>query len=440
MSAPFYVVLPDFARARVALVRNGNGFSLPQFSREEGTRFHTVASVNESVTSKWHIPVTVSRCLNPGENGQPIVFSLHNHDQNWQLPPEAQWVDVTALKDLPFNDGEQRLSLLDWLSSEGDESWKSVPWSSSHWFARATEWINEKVESTGATAIGAPTQIRVWALSTVLRVLTTAGTFYFKALPDFFGHEPVLASYLLKHFPQYMVDIAAIEPDQHWMLTREWAGIEPESKPDWHKVLQAMIEIQSHCTNNFDELLSFGCRDRRLAQLPTLLQPVHDELKQPQMRQLYGVTEEEAEELSRRIRALPELCDRLIDCGIPETLIHGDLWGPNVLMRDTFSGKSPMIFDWTDAAITHPFFDIYIVTTSEKNDSRRHDQEQAHIDVWSDIVPNKKVVQALELSKQVAPYYYLLAYRHVELNAPPQSRWELLFLLTRFVRYVLDAK
>jgi len=111
-----------------------------------------------------------------------------------------------------------------------------------------------------------------------------------------------------------------------------------------------------------------------------------------------------------------------------------------VIMRDTFSGKSPMIFDWTDAAISHPFFDIYIVLTSEKDDSRRRDQRQAHIDVWSEVAPLEKVLQALELSEQVAPYYYLLAYRNVELNAPSQSRWELMFLLTRFVRYILNAK
>jgi hypothetical protein len=201
-----------------------------------------------------------------------------------------------------------------------------------------------------------------------------------------------------------------------------------------------LAEIQKHCNDKLDELLSFGCKDRRLVQLPALLQPVLRELEQPQMRQFYGVNEGEAEELSRRLRSLPELCDKLADCGISDTLVHGDLWGSNVIFRDTFSGRSPVIFDWTDAAISHPFFDIYCVLTSEKDDSKRLGERQAHIDVWSDIVPHKKVLAALGLSEQVAPYYYLLAYRNVELNTPLQSRWELSYLLIRFVRKILESK
>jgi len=440
MSDPFYVVLPDYARAQVALVPNGSHFSLPEFSREEGIRYHTVASVNEAVLSKWHVPVTVSRCLAEGQSGQPAVFLLHNHDQSWKLPAEAKWVELSQLKDLSFDTPQHRSCLLDWLSAEKDDSWRHVPWSSSSWFARATKWINDSVQATGATVIGAPIQIRTWALSCVLRVSTTAGTLYFKALPDFFGYEPVLAHYLSKHFPQYMVEIVAVEASQHWMLAREYAGDSPESREEWHKVLQVITEIQKHCNDNFDELLSFGCKDRRLSLLPALLEPVFQELKQPQMLQFYGVNEEEAEELSRRLRSLPELCGRLADCGIPETLIHGDLWGPNVVFRDTITGKSPIIFDWTDASFSHPFFDIYITLTSEKDDAKRRDQKQAHIDVWSELQPREKVLAALELSEQVAPYYYLLAYRHVQLNAPSQSRWELLFLLLRFVRKILDSK
>jgi hypothetical protein len=438
MSVPFYVLLPDYARARVALVPEGNSFSLPQFSREEGIRYHTVATVNDAVLSTWHVPVTVSRCLVEGQNGLPATFALHNHDESWKLPPPATWIEVNRLKDLSFTNPEHGTAVLDWLSSEADESWRTVPWSSPMWFARATKWISDYVQSTGATLIGAPVQIRVWSLSCVLRVSTTAGTLYFKALPDFFGHEPVLMRYLSKHFPQYMMDVVATEPDEHWMLTREMSGPEPESKEDWHKVLQTLAEIQQHCDNNLDELLSLGCNDRRLALLPTELQPVLQELTQPQMRQLYGVTEAEAEELARRVRAVGELCDRLADCGIPDTLVHGDLWGPNVIFRDPVSGKSPIIFDWTDAAISHPFFDIYIVLTSEKDDGKRKNARQAHIDVWSDILPHKKVMAAFALSEQIAPYYYLLAYRRVELNAPPQSRWELSFLLLRFVRKILE--
>jgi hypothetical protein len=439
MATTFYVLLPDYARKRIAVVQNGDGLALPVFTSQDDVRFNTVSGINSAVTSSWNIPVTVSRCLNPGENGDSAVFALHNHDENWKLPANAEWVDVSQLPHSTFDKEEQRLAVLDWLSSEKDDSWQNVPWSSPSWLAKATEWINKCVQSIGATVIGDPVQVRVWAISCVLRVSTTAGVFYFKASPHFWDYEPIVARYLLGNFPHYMVDVAAVEPEQHWMLTKEWAGSPPETREEWCKVLQVLREIQRHCDNRLDALLSLGCKNRRLEQLPTLLQPVFDELKQPDMRKLYGVNEEESVELARRLQLLPELCDKLGQYGITDTLIHGDLWGSNIIVRDVFSGKSPVIFDWTDAAISHPFFDIYCVLTSEKDDAKRSEEWQAHIDVWSEVLPHQEVVNALEVSERVAPYYYLLAYRNVELNTPVQSRWELLYLLHRFVHKILEA-
>jgi Phosphotransferase enzyme family len=440
MTIPFYVMLPDSKGQRVALLQKGKSFSLPQFSREDGTRFNTVTSINDAVASAWHVPVSVAYCIAPGENGEEAAFALHNHDENWKPPSGAKWVDLGELKNLVFDSPEQRSIVLDWLSSEEDVIWRNLPWSSSDWLAKATKWIHESVASTGATVTGEPTQVRAWALSCILRVPTTAGTIYFKALPSFFGHEPVLCRYLLEKFPQYMVDLVAIEPDQHWMLSKEWAGSAPTSEEEWYKALSALIEIQQHCNDNVAELFSFGVKDRRLSVLPSLLTPVLDDLKDEKIWQLYGVNSEEAKELSRRIKDLSKLCDRLSECGIPETLMHGDLWSSNVVYRDTVSGKSPLIFDWTDASITHPFFDIYCALTSEKDEKTVRNLKQAHMKAWSEIVPEETVLKAFDLSWQVAPYYYVLAYRNVQLNAPLQSRWELMYLFQRFVRYILEPK
>lgn len=286
--------------------------------------------------------------------------------------------------------------------------------------------------------IGELKQVRTWAISAVYRVETTKGAVYFKALPDFLGHEPKLTQYMLKQFPQHLPEVTAIEPNEHWMLTKEMGGPEPESRADWELVLGTLIQIQSHCNRNLPELLEFGVKDRPLAKLPELLEPVIAELKQPAMLAFYEVNDEEAELLARRLRALPELCASLMECGIPETLIHGDLWGPNVIMRDAFSEKAPIIFDWTDGAISHPFFDIFCLLWAEKNDAKRRDEKEAHIKVWSDLYPHKTVLRAFDLAERIAPYYYLIAWRNVELHVPAQSRWELMYLVLRFVRKILD--
>jgi Phosphotransferase enzyme family len=437
LSGKFYGVLPDLTGQRIALVCCGDSYQLPEFQREAGTRFNTVATVNEAVRAAWGMRVTVARCLAEGSDEKHPVFVLQNHDGSSNLPAEVQWVEISRLKERPYASPMQRQHILDWLLSEQDETWKLLPWSSSAWLAKVTNWIDETVNASGASVTGELKQVRTWAISSVYRVETTEGTLYFKALPDLLGHEPRLTQYMLRQFPQNVPDVIAIEANEHWMLTKEMGGPEPESRADWELVLRTLIRIQNHCKQNHSELLKFGVNDRPLAKLPELLEPVSAELKQAGKRAFYEVDQGEAEVLARRLRALPDLCARLAQCGIPDTLIHGDLWGPNVIMRDQFSGKSPIIFDWTDAAFSHPFFDIFCLLWAERNDAKRRAAREVHINVWSDFYPRQTVIRALELAEQIAPHYYLLAWRNVELHAPVHSRWELMYLVLKFVRKIL---
>lgn len=438
MSGQFYVVLPDHTGQHIALVQRGNSYELPEFQREAGTRFNTVGTVNDAVMATWGIRVTVARCLAEGSDEMPALFVVHNHDASAKLPAQAQWVEITRLKELSYATPAQRQTILDWLASEADPTWKRLPWSSPAWLAKATQWMHATVESSGARVMGEPKQIRTWAISSVYRVETTAGTVYFKALPDFLGHEPRLTQYMLRQFPQNIPEVTAIEPNEHWMLMKEMGGPEPQTKADWELVLRTLIQIQNHCNANRHELLQFGVKDRPVAQLATLLEPVIAELKQPEMRAFYEVTETEADLLAAQLRALPALCAQLAECGIPDTLMHGDLWAPNVIMRDQFSVKAPIIYDWTDAAISHPFFDIFCLLWAEKNEAKRREEKEAHINVWSELYPHKTVLRALDLAEQIAPYYYLIAWRNVELRAPMQSRWELMYLVLKFVRKILE--
>jgi hypothetical protein len=437
MRGQFFVVLPDGTSQRIALIRSGNGYQLPGFKRDPETRFNTVGSVNEAVAAAWKIRVTVVRCLVDGTDTQDAVFVLHNHNKQAALPPQAVWVEISRLKELDYVSPTQRQLIFDWLVSEQDEAWQQVPWSSPNWLTRVTEWIHKAVHATGAKVIGEPQQVRTWAISCVYRIETTGGALYLKGLPDLLGHEPMLTQHLLKQFPQNIPEVTAIEPNEHWMLTVEMRGPEPQSRADWELVLRTLSQFQHHCNQNLNELLNFGVKYRPLAKLPELLAPVVSELDRPEMRAFYEVTPQEADTLAGRIRALPSLCAELADCGIPDTLIHGDLWGPNVIMQDEFSGKSPIIYDWSDAAISHPYFDIFCLLWAEKDDARRYEEKEAQVKVWTESYPHKKVMRAFELAEQVAPYYYLIAWRNVELHAPEHSRWELMYLLLRFVRRIL---
>ena len=55
-------------------------------------------------------------------------------------------------------------------------------------------------------------------------------------------------------------------------------------------------------------------------------------------------------EMGRELAALP----------IPQTLVHGDLHLSNVSRQ---AGQY-VLFDWTDACVSHPFFDMFLMHVS----------------------------------------------------------------------------
>ena len=62
--------------------------------------------------------------------------------------------------------------------------------------------------------------------------------------------------------------------------------------------------------------------------------------------------------LRRLAPALARACHELAAAGIASTLDHADLWASNVL--DAATG--PVIIDWEDACLSHPFFGLWFLT------------------------------------------------------------------------------
>lgn len=440
MTTEFHIILPDYSRKSIVLRLADGAYSLPGFSQAVEVRYNTVTGINEQLQKEWFLDATVSRCVFEGDAQKAAIFAMHKHDPAWQPEPfGALWVSFDDIPNINFASTDHRDRIVEWIESLNDPSWKHVPWSSPDWAAKAIAWIRECVKDSGASVISGPTQVRAWAISSVWMVETSSGKLWFKAVPDFFGHAPVLEQYLCTEFPRNLIDIVAIESDEHWMLSKEWVGENPSSIDHWEAIFKVVTGIQLHCKDKLDELLAFGCKDRRLAILPELIKPIFDDLKNESMFDFYGVNAGEAEELSRQLAQLPLLCERLAAFDLPQTLIHGDLWGNNIIVCDRLSGKSPVIFDWTDASIAHPFIDIYLLLTSEPDKAKRPLIREAFVTAWSAYYPKRAVEAALKAAEQIAPFYFMCAFRVVQLNAPVQSRWELAFLFKRFVRHVLDV-
>ena len=174
---------------------------------------------------------------------------------------------------------------------------------------------------------------------------------------------------------EYLPDVLAIEPDRGWLLMRDLdaplLGDQPEST--WQLGLDALAGLQQEWLGRTGELLAAGAGLRPLGQLAdwvngTALDP-----------DLMGLAPEARDAWLASVPAMADACASLDRTGPGASLVHGDFHPWNVVAgRD-----GTRIFDWTDAAVAHPFLDLvtYIMHTGDLA-LRRH-LLQHYQQLWS---------------------------------------------------------
>lgn len=92
--------------------------------------------------------------------------------------------------------------------------------------------------------------------------------------------------------------------------------------------------------------------------------------------------------------SLAAACLRLEETGPGPSLVHGDLRPWNV----TYGSGTTRIFDWTDAAVSHPFVDLatYIFRTDDIAARRR--MVDAYLDAWSTVGSMDGLREAVDLA------------------------------------------
>ena len=91
-----------------------------------------------------------------------------------------------------------------------------LPWTSPEWLSEATAWIRERADVAGD--IEQP-HVRWW--STVLRVPTTDGDLYFKAVSAIHVFEAALTGLLAELQPRRVPELVAMDAKRGWMLMRD---------------------------------------------------------------------------------------------------------------------------------------------------------------------------------------------------------------------------
>jgi hypothetical protein len=223
-------------------------------------------------------------------------------------------------------------------------------------------------------------QQRTWNLSAIWRMDATDGTpvAWLKQVPAFFAHEPAAIRLVTEIAPGLLPPLIAAGEAGRMLLGHvpgeDGYGAGPE--------LCAEIAAAFHPVQTRLAGLSGGIPDGRLSvdRFARVAAPYLDRF----------------EGLRELIDGLPARFAAIAACGLPDTLVHGDLHSGNV--RTDQAGRLT-ILDWGDCMIGHPAFDIIRLTGGLDDPAPLIDAWAAR---WARTVPGSDPLRAVDLLRPVA--------------------------------------
>lgn len=400
-------------------------------SRELGLDFaFTVlryVALEENESERW------TRTLFVLEPAQPLI----------DPPLGGHWMDRQSLQEIALSQPDQREPLSRYLA-ENEQGPNSAlidprrsPWARTGWFAAASTWIEEAIVEFGYTQTGPVEQLRNWSLSCLLIAPTSAGKLYFKvasALP-LFVDEPALTQTLATLYPGRVPTPLKIDREKRWLLMEDF-GPDTRSKPNYNfettmpPVIVAFSKLQRDSANHLHELAEAGCIDRRLPMLADQIDPL---LSDPITRSV--LEPHEYETLVSLGPRLKELCAKAAEYHLPAALIHGDLHLGNVTERN----GDYLFFDWTDAAISVPFFDQFLIYFDEKAETHRNQWRDDYLAAWQEFETPERLRALWEIARPLCALHHSVSYLSLVNNLELLVRHELLHGLPDNLHYLLSA-
>ncbi len=217
------------------------------------------------------------------------------------------------------------------------------PWACPGGPAAALTWADAVLAERGTGQSGPAEQVKTWNLSGVWRLHTSAGPVWLKCVPDFFGHEGAVIARL---DPLVVPTLLAVGSGR--LLMGNVAGTDRFGAPleQLLRMVGLLVDLQHAWSGRVEELLALGLPDWRPGAIAAL---AADTLRRT-ADQLDATT---VGEVAALIAGLPGRFAAVAECGLPDTLVHGDFHPGNV--RGT--GDALTLMDWGDCGVGHPILD-----------------------------------------------------------------------------------
>jgi hypothetical protein len=272
-----------------------------------------------------------------------------------------------------------------------------LPWARASGVRELFSWASQHVELTGR-----PTQRKTWNLAGLFRLPTADGPVWLKAIPPFAAAEPAAIAAVAEVDPDLVPTVLASAPGR--LLLADIPGTDcwdasPEAVAEAvHRLAtaQARIDQPPH-----------GIPDRRPEILAAAVRDLLDG----------SVGAELSLEELRATRSLQWRWEMLADCGLPDTVVHGDFHPGNWRCGN---GR-PVVLDFADAHLGNPVLDGLRAIDYLPAD-RRRTASNAWIAAWTAAAPRSRPAEALRIAEPLAHLAYAVRYQEFLDNIEPSER------------------
>jgi hypothetical protein len=413
---------------RILMLPGTDGWSLPYVRLNEEEWKQELIHIRKAVHQQLGLDTVLLRCprMTFDEDVKESDHVVVLETLGASVPIRGQWLELADLAERSLAIPNQLPEIEACLREEtsGVVPRLRQPWACRGWFHSAESWIKEQLARLDITLTAPVEQLRSWGISTILVADTSAGQVYFKAIPSrldrqseacpfLFAHEPTLVQALATLFPDSIRMPLAIDRERAWMLTADFgrAGLPGAGIEVFEDILGRYAVLQVASASRIDELFAAGCLDRRL----DVLQAQVDDLLSDAAT-LSQLTPQEREQLCGLGPAVRERCAELGRYELPMALVHGDLHTGNIAAQ----GDHYTIFDWTDACVAHPFFDLATILHSAQRfpdiPDARDRLRNAYLSRWTAYAPMERLREAADLADALGSLHQAVSYRHIVAN------------------------
>ena len=205
-------------------------------------------------------------------------------------------------------------------------------------------WADAALEMAEMPRTAPAVQVRSWNLSSLWRLPTTHGAAWLKVVPPFFAHEgPLLAALGGDRVPEVLASdgprtlLADIPGDDLYGAGGELLL----------SMVDLLVDLQAAWVGRAGDLLELRLPDWRRDALTVAFTDL--------VARWRGRLPEAVElGLDGLVDGLAARWDSIDECGLPDTLVHGDFHQGN--LRSAGPGHL-VLLDWGDAGIGHPMLD-----------------------------------------------------------------------------------